>query len=102
MTLAKPVIAAPLGGSLCDSCVHARAIRGHAEPEVINICNQQCEPIVVPFAVKSCPSYRQHRMLDTQRLTSLNWELRLSHPGSADEFIVASAEIDLNKVTEDA
>lgn len=88
--------------SLCDTCVHARVIRGHSQNEEITLCKRLYEPIVIPFAVKECADYLQKLMFGTAKVKEFTWEIRISHSGVSEDFALATGEIKLGKNPEDA
>ncbi len=102
MVTAKLPITARSGVSLCETCTHARLVKGHTERQEIVICTRYFDPVVVPFPVKDCSDYAQKPEFNLARVKELTWELQISYDGASENYAVASGKIELNKKKEDA
>jgi hypothetical protein len=102
MIAGKPYISAPPGVSLCETCVYARLVKGHADRQQIVICTKYYDPMLLPFPVKECSDYEQNRIFDLARVKELTWEIQVSYDGTGEAHALAGGKIDLNKRNDDA
>src|SRR5579859_1552616 len=102
MVIAKLPIVAPLGASLCESCTHARLVKGHQERQQIVVCTRYFDPVLVPFAVQACSDYAQKPALNLARVKELTWEIQISYDGVSENYTLAGGKIELNKRNHDA
>jgi hypothetical protein len=102
MVTAKLPILAPAGASLCETCMHARLVKGHAERQQIVVCTRYFDPVIVPFPVRECSDYAQNPALNLARVKELTWEIQISYDGASENYALASGKIDLNKRNDDA
>ena len=97
MAITKLPTVARAGVSLCETCVHASTIKGHAEPQQIVICTRHFDPVVVPFAVKECSEYMQTAAVNPARAKEMAWAIHISYDGAGESYAVACGKIELNK-----
>ena len=97
MVIAKLPIIAPAGVSLCETCVYASTVKGHAERQQIVICTKHFDPVLVPFAVKECSDYVQKSATYPARAKELAWAVHISYDGVGESHALASGKIELNK-----
>jgi hypothetical protein len=63
MDLRKVYGGTPVGNeSRCDTCSHARVIRGYLEKERIVFCDALYDPVRIPFPVRECSDYADRRL----------------------------------------
>jgi len=88
--------------SMCDTCVYARLIKGHAESEQITICDRWFEPMRVPFQVRECSDYEDRRLPDVEEMKEIAWMLvSKNRPGHEIGFISAKEFQELQDEDED-
>jgi len=61
--------------SLCEHCLYALVIRGHAESEILAICDRLWQPVKVPFRVVECSCYADKRLPDVSDMEDIALEL---------------------------
>jgi hypothetical protein len=79
MDLRKVYGGTPVGNeSRCDTCVHARLIKGYLEKERIVFCDALYDPILIPFPVAECSDYGDRRLpeLDAMEKIALVVEIK--------------------------
>ncbi len=77
--------------SLCESCRHARIIRGRRLEEVLVFCNLLfTSPVRITFKVTSCSDYADAREPGYQELLEKAWILRPATRRRAAGFVRAS------------
>lgn len=65
------------GDALCDTCRHARIVRGRRLEEEIVFCDAiVMQPVRITFKVASCSSYLDDREPSYQELCEKAWILR--------------------------
>jgi hypothetical protein len=77
-------------GSLCDTCVYSRMIRGYAESEHIGICDRLFEPLVIRFRVRECSDYADKRLPSVESMREVAWMLVTNKPGRPLGFVNAA------------
>jgi len=94
----------PVGtGSKCDSCIHARVIRGYAESERIVLCDWSWrEPMRITFKVRECSNYADKRLPDVEEMKEVAWMLVSKSAGKTAGFISAADFKKLEDETEDS
>jgi hypothetical protein len=85
--------------SLCEHCVFSLIIKGHAESEVLAICDRLWQPVRVPFRVVECSCYADKRLPDVSDMEDIAWELTKKSPKTTG-FVRSSALA--NGTTEDS
>jgi hypothetical protein len=74
--------------SRCDTCTHARIVKGYAESERITICDYRYPPLRVPFRVYQCSDYTDKRLPDFEEMKEIAWNLRTKSAGHQAGFLV--------------
>ncbi len=67
--------ASALSGSLCESCVYALIIQGHAESEQLTVCDNPYPWMKVPFKVKACSGFLNKQVPDVDELEKIALDL---------------------------
>lgn len=62
-------------GSLCETCVYALIIQGHAESEMVTICDNPYPWMKVPFKVKECSGFLNRQVPDVDELSKIALDL---------------------------
>jgi len=93
MSLRKVYGGTPIGNeSRCETCTHARIIRGYAESERIVICTGMYDPIRIPFKVMQCTDYEDRRLPDFDNMKEIAWQIRSKSAGSVAGFVTVPEE----------
>src|SRR5690349_4920202 len=85
--------------SLCDYCIHAVVMKGHAASERLTICDWPYQPVRVHFRVVECSCYADKRLPSVSDMEDIALELT-KEPGRTTGFVSAISLA--NGTTEDS
>ncbi|MCI0352714.1 MAG: hypothetical protein L0Z53_25110 [Acidobacteriales bacterium] len=92
----------PVGNeSRCDTCVHARIVKGYAESERITICDYSYPPLQIPFKVFECSDYADKRLPGYEEMKEIAWILRSKSAGHQAGFLTPDQNAKLEEQEQD-